>query len=99
MTLYSNAKPLTFLLSLPWRDAPSGHDKRQDVVRGRDQISPRDPDAHVGLAVGRLATEEELVDLGRLDPDQVHTPGIYVNAILEGASYEKRIERRTIRKA
>jgi len=45
-----------------------------------------------------IAEVEELVDLGQLPPDQIHTPGIYVNAILQGAAYEKRIERRTIRK-
>ena len=45
-----------------------------------------------------IAEVEEIVELGELDPDLVHTPGIFVNAILEGASYEKRIERRTVRK-
>jgi 3-oxoacid CoA-transferase subunit A len=44
-----------------------------------------------------IAEVEELVDVGQLDPDGVHTPGIYVNAILQG-TYEKRIERRTVRK-
>jgi 3-oxoacid CoA-transferase subunit A len=46
-----------------------------------------------------IAEVEELVDLGQLDPNNVHTPGIYVDAIFQGARYEKRIERRTIRKA
>ncbi len=41
---------------------------------------------------------EELVELGSLDADNIHTPGIYVNAIFQGANYEKRIERRTVRK-
>lgn len=45
-----------------------------------------------------IAEVEEIVDLGELPPDQIHTPGIFVNAILQGAKYEKRIERRTIRK-
>jgi 3-oxoacid CoA-transferase subunit A len=45
-----------------------------------------------------IAEVEELVDLGQLPPDQVHTPGIFVNAILAGPSYVKRIERRTTRK-
>jgi 3-oxoacid CoA-transferase subunit A len=44
-----------------------------------------------------IAEVEELVDLGQLRPDQVHTPGIFVDAILKGAAYEKRIERRTTR--
>jgi 3-oxoacid CoA-transferase A subunit len=45
-----------------------------------------------------IAEVEELVELGQLDPDKVHTPGIYVDAIFQGANYEKRIERRTTRK-
>ena len=45
-----------------------------------------------------IAEVEELVDLGRLDPDSVHTPGIFVNAIFQGTSYEKRIEKRCTRK-
>jgi len=45
-----------------------------------------------------IAEVEELVEVGQLDPDQVHTPGIFVNAIFEGPGYEKRIERRTVRK-
>ena len=46
-----------------------------------------------------VAEVEELVELGQLDPDQVHTPGIFVNAIFQGENHEKRIERRTTRKA
>ena len=45
-----------------------------------------------------IAEVEQLVELGELDPDTVHTPGIYVNAIFQGTNYEKRIERRTVRK-
>ncbi|MEP6998218.1 MAG: 3-oxoacid CoA-transferase [Betaproteobacteria bacterium] len=39
---------------------------------------------------------EELVETGKLDPDQIHTPGIYVDRILQGDRYEKRIEFRTV---
>jgi 3-oxoacid CoA-transferase len=42
-----------------------------------------------------VAEVEELVDVGKLDPDLIHTPGIYVDRIIEGADYEKRIEFRT----
>src|SRR6202161_3435820 len=42
-----------------------------------------------------VAEGEELVDVGDLDPDLVHTPGIYVDRIIEGPNYEKRIEFRT----
>jgi 3-oxoacid CoA-transferase subunit A len=45
-----------------------------------------------------IAEVEQLVEPGELAPDQVHTPGIFVNAIFEGAPYAKRIEKRTVRK-
>jgi len=40
---------------------------------------------------------EELVDVGALDPDQIHLPGIYVHRIFQGRAYEKRIEKKTVR--
>lgn len=43
-----------------------------------------------------IAEVEELVEVGELDPDQIHTPAIYVNRIIQGTDYEKRIERRTV---
>jgi 3-oxoacid CoA-transferase subunit A len=45
-----------------------------------------------------IAEVEELVTAGSLDPDQIHTPGIYVHRIFQGVNYEKRIEQRTFRK-
>jgi 3-oxoacid CoA-transferase subunit A len=45
-----------------------------------------------------IAEVEELVPAGELDPNQIHTPGIYVHRIFQGVNYEKRIEQRTIRK-
>jgi 3-oxoacid CoA-transferase subunit A len=44
-----------------------------------------------------IAEVEEIVEVGDLDPDQIHTPGIYVKRIFEGRNHEKRIERRTTR--
>ncbi|WP_462268267.1 CoA transferase subunit A [Mucilaginibacter sp.] len=44
-----------------------------------------------------IAEVEELVPAGQLDPDQIHTPGIYVHRIFQGKHYEKRIEHRTVR--
>lgn len=44
-----------------------------------------------------VAEVEELVPVGSLDPDQIHTPGIFVDRIIKGASYEKRIEQLTVR--
>ncbi len=44
-----------------------------------------------------VAEVEELVPVGDLDPDHIHTPGIFVQRILQGRPYEKRIENRTVR--
>jgi 3-oxoacid CoA-transferase subunit A len=50
-------------------------------------------------AAGRItiAEVEHLVEIGDLDPDNIHTPGVYVKYLLLGAKYEKRIEQRTVR--
>ncbi len=45
-----------------------------------------------------IAEVEELVPAGDLDPDHIHTPGIYVHRIFQGSGYQKRIEQRTTRK-
>jgi len=45
-----------------------------------------------------IAEVEELVPVGTLDPNQIHTPGIFVQRIFQGSRYEKRIEQRTVRK-
>jgi 3-oxoacid CoA-transferase subunit A len=45
-----------------------------------------------------IAEVEEIVELGQLNPDYIHTPGIFVDAIFQGTNYIKRIERRTVRK-
>src|SRR5262245_31188061 len=45
-----------------------------------------------------VAEVEELVEVGTLDPDQIHTPGIFVNHIFQAQGLEKRIEQRTTRK-
>lgn len=44
-----------------------------------------------------IAEVEELVEPGELDPDHIHTPGVYVHRIFQGSGYEKRIEQRTTR--
>jgi 3-oxoacid CoA-transferase subunit A len=46
-----------------------------------------------------IAEVEELVPEGTLDPDYIHTPGIYVHRIFEGVDYQKRIEQRTVRES
>ncbi len=45
-----------------------------------------------------VAEVEELAELGQLEADRIHTPGIFVNAIFQGPRYEKRIEKLTLRK-
>lgn len=44
-----------------------------------------------------IAEVEHLVEVGELDPDQIHTPGIYVHRIFQGKDYQNRIEQRTVR--
>ena len=46
-----------------------------------------------------IAEVEELVEVGQLPPDLVHTPSVYVKRIFQGTDYEKRIEKRTVRQA
>ena len=56
------------------------------------------PEMATGARV-TIAEVEQLVPVGELNPDQVHTPSIYVNRIIQGTAYEKRIEKRTVRKS
>jgi 3-oxoacid CoA-transferase subunit A len=46
-----------------------------------------------------VAEVEQLVEVGQLDPNYIHTPGIFVDAIFQGVAYEKRVEKRTTRKS
>jgi 3-oxoacid CoA-transferase subunit A len=43
-----------------------------------------------------IAEVEEIVEVGELEPDEIHTPGVYVQRVLLGTNYEKRIEKRTV---
>lgn len=45
-----------------------------------------------------VAEVEELVEVGELDPDHIHTPGVYVQRIFQGTNYQKRIEQKTVAK-
>ncbi len=45
-----------------------------------------------------IAEVEEIVEVGELDPDHIHTPGVFIQRVLLGESYEKRIERLTVKK-
>jgi 3-oxoacid CoA-transferase subunit A len=44
-----------------------------------------------------VAEVEELVPAGELDPNEIHTPGIFVQRIFQGETFEKRLEKRTVR--
>jgi len=46
-----------------------------------------------------IAEVEHLVDVGELDPDQIHVPSVYVKRIFQGTNYQKWVEKRTVRKA
>ena len=45
-----------------------------------------------------IAEVEEVVEPGTLNPDMIHTPGIYVGRVVQGAHYDRRIEKLTVRK-
>jgi len=45
-----------------------------------------------------IAEVEEIVEVGELDPDHIHTPGVFIQRVLLGGNYEKRIERLTVKK-
>ena len=76
-------------------------DKRIDDKRIDDKrIDDKRSATHAVLSDEELtrADDEELVETGTLDPDSIHTPGIFVQRIVLNANPEKRIEQRTIRK-
>jgi 3-oxoacid CoA-transferase subunit A len=81
-----------FALVKAWRGDPLGNLVYRDTARNFNPL--------VAMA-GRvtIAEVEELVAVGELDANEIHTPGIFVQRILEGAAYEKRIERLRVREA
>jgi 3-oxoacid CoA-transferase subunit A len=81
-----------FALVKAWRGDPLGNLVYRDTARNFNPLA-----AMAGRVT--IAEVEELVGVGDLDPNEVHTPGIFVQRILEGQGYEKRIERRTVREA
>ena len=79
-----------FALVKAWRGDAVGNLVYRDTARNFNPLA-----AMAGKVT--IAEVEELVEVGELDPNHVHTPGIFVQRILEGSGYEKRIERRTVR--
>ena len=71
-----------------------------DNHRAAHVAGAADGELHHQDAQGRItiAEVEDLVEVGEIEPDSVHTPAIYVQRIFQASNYEKRIERRTVRK-
>jgi len=92
-TMYVFEKPLRaqFAFVKAWKGDPWGNLVYRRTARNFNPVMATAADYVI-------AEVEELVKVGELDPALVHTPGIYVNAIFQGTNYEKRIERRTVRK-
>lgn len=74
-----------------WKGDPEGNLVYRKTARNFNPVM---------ATAGRVtvAEVEHLVETGTVDPDQIHTPGIFVQRIVHGASFEKRIEQRTVRK-
>ena len=90
--MYVFEKPITGEVALikAWKG-----DKDGNLVFRKTAQNFNAPMATAGKIT--LAEVEELVEVGELDPDQIHTPSIFVNYIFKGQDYEKRIEQRTTR--
>jgi 3-oxoacid CoA-transferase subunit A len=73
-----------------WRADPAGNLVFRKTARNFN------PEMATAAAV-TVAEVEEIVEVGQLDPDAIHTPGIYVQRLILGQNYEKRIEQRTVR--
>jgi 3-oxoacid CoA-transferase subunit A len=80
-----------FAIVKAWKGDPHGNLVYRETARNFNPLM-----AMAGKIT--IAEVEELVPAGELDPDHIHTPGIYVHRIFKGSNYEKRIEQRTVRK-
>ncbi len=80
-----------FAIVKAWKGDPQGNLVFHETARNFNPLM-----AMAGKIT--IAEVEVLVEAGELDPDLVHTPGIYVHRIFQGTGYEKRIEQRTVRK-
>ncbi len=78
-----------FALVKAWKGDPHGNLIFRETARNFNPMM-----AMAGKIT--IAEVEELVPLGAIDPDHIHTPGIFVHRIFQGANYEKRIEQRTV---
>ena len=90
--LLERARGGEFALVKAWRGDALGNLVYRDTARNFNPLA-----AMAGAVT--IAEVEELVDVGELDPNQIHTPGIFVQRILVGSGYEKPIERLRVREA
>ncbi len=84
--LLEHALRADFALVKAWRGDRLGNLVYRDTARNFNPLA-----AMAGAVT--IAEVEELVEVGELDPNEIHTPGIFVQRILEGTGYVKRIER------
>ncbi len=89
--LLEHAFDADFAIVKAWKGDTQGNLIYKDTARNFNPLM---------AMAGRItiAEVEELVPAGELDPNAIHTPGIYVHRIFQGSNYEKRIEQRTVRK-
>ncbi|MDF2450117.1 MAG: Acyl CoA:acetate/3-ketoacid CoA transferase, alpha subunit [Bacteroidota bacterium] len=87
--LIENAFEADYAIVKAWKGDTAGNLIFRSTARNFNQ-----PMAMAGKIT--IAEVEELVEVGELNPDQIHVPGIYVNRIFKGEKYEKRIEQRTV---
>ncbi len=80
-----------FAIVKAWKGDPHGNLIYKETARNFNPLM-----AMAGKIT--IAEVEELVPAGELDPNNIHTPGIYVHRVFQGKNYEKRIEQRTVRK-
>ena len=88
--ILENALSADFAIVKAWRGDPYGNLQYKGTARNFNPVM-----AMAGKIT--IAEVEELVEPGELDPNFIHTPGIFVQRIFEGKNYEKRIEQRTVR--
>ncbi len=81
-----------FALVKAWKADPLGNLIFRNTARNFNPLA-----AMAGKIT--IAEVEEIVEVGELDPNNIHTPSIYVQRVVLGSHFEKRIERRTVRKA
>ncbi|MDE2490253.1 MAG: CoA transferase subunit A, partial [Elusimicrobia bacterium] len=90
--VFERALKADFSLIKAWRGDAAGNLEYRKTARNFNQV--------MATAADRVIAEvEQLVEIGGLHPDHIHTPGVYVDAVLKGPKYVKPIEKLTVRKA